>query len=123
MEKQRHGKSYAREHAIKSLYTYNLKPNSDAYLSDDKMGNELTNGVIEHQDELDERIKKYLRKWTITQLNPVDLAILRLSVYELTYLETPAAVVVNEALEFAKKYSDEPSKKFIHRVLDNIIKE
>lgn len=121
-QKQRHGKSYAREHAMESIYSYSMNNQSD-YLSEDKMANEMVTNVINNLEELDTRIKKYLRKWTISELNPVDLAILRMSVYEIMYLQTPPAIVVNEALELAKKYSDEPSKKFIHRVLDNIIKE
>ncbi len=118
---KRHGKSIAREHAIESLYTYSIL--GDNYLSDDKLGNDIVNNVLTNKEELDSRIKKYLRKWVISELNPVDLAILEIAVYEIIYTDTPKAVIVNEALELTKKFSDDKSKKFVHRVLDNIIKE
>lgn len=78
----------------------------------------LVNGTIENLDAIDEAIKKYSKNWTFDRINNVDKSILRLSIYELMFLkENPPSVVINEALELAKKYSDEESSKFINGIL------
>jgi N utilization substance protein B len=123
MENKRHGKSLAREAAIKSIYTYTMTGNEVNIYSSDKLGNAMTKNTLVHLDEIDDKIKKYLRKWSMTELNKVNLAILRIAVYEILFEDTPNQIVVNEALEFTKLYSDVAAKNFVHSVLDNIIKE
>ncbi len=123
MEKKRHGKSIAREKAIKSLYTFSINDTEENIYSRDKMANEIVKSVVGNKDVIDELIKKNLKRWTITEINKVDLSILRVSINEILFEETPKPIIVNEALEFAKIYSDENAKKFIHGVLDKIIKE
>jgi N utilization substance protein B len=91
--------------------------------SSDKLGNAMTKNTLAHLDEIDDKIKKYLRKWSMSELNKVNLAILRIAVYEILFEDTPNQIVVNEALEFTKLYSDAAAKNFVHSVLDNIIKE
>ena len=66
---------------------------------------------------------KYLNKWTIERLSKVDQAILSLGIYELLYTDTPSVVVINEAIELSKKYSDESVTKMINGVLDKIYHE
>ena len=85
--------------------------------------NELTNGVIEHAEELDERISKYLRNWTIERLSKVDLAILRLGAWELQCGNTPPGVVINEAVELAKAYSEDRAGAFVNGVLGSLSRE
>lgn len=121
--KKRHGKSIAREHAIQGLYTYQMMDKLMMVESDDKMAFNMVVNVIKNLDTIDTSISKYLKKWTLLELNPVVLAILRLAVYELKFDETDERIVVNEAIEFAKTYADDKAKKFIHSVLDSIIKE
>ncbi len=73
--------------------------------------------------ELDEIIVSNLLNWSIDRLNYVDLAIVRFSVYEMKYLNTPYRVAINEALEITKTYSnldDDLAKKFNNRLLENI---
>ena len=82
--------------------------------------NDLVEGVFEKTEEIDERISKYLRGWTIERLSKVDLAILRLGTYELMSGKTPSAVIVNEAVELAKKYSTEKAGAFINGVLGSM---
>lgn len=77
-------------------------------------------GAITHQDDIDELANKYLNKWTITRLGFTDQAILRLAIYELNYTDTPEVVVINEAIELAKLYSDDEVRKMINGVLDKI---
>ncbi len=75
--------------------------------------------------KLDEIINSSLTNWSIDRLNYVDLAIIRFSVYELTELKTPFEIVVNEALEITKIYSnldDDLARKFNNRLLENIKK-
>ena len=61
-----------------------------------------------------------LNKWTITRLGFTDQAILRLAIYELIYTDTPDVVVINEAIELAKLYSDDDVRKMINGTLDKI---
>ncbi|UKI58499.1 MAG: transcription antitermination factor NusB [Clostridium sp.] len=65
-------------------------------------------------------IGKYLENWDLDRLGKTDRAILRLSTYEMLYYNTPKVVVINEAVELAKKYSDEKIAKLINAVLDKV---
>ena len=85
--------------------------------------NDLVNGVINNMDNIDENISKYLSNWTIDRLGLTDQAIIRISVYELIYTDTPNLVCINEAIELAKRYSDEKVAKMINGVLDKIYHE
>lgn len=119
---KRHGKSIAREHAMQGLYTYALTQKMSMVEVNDKLAMTMVENTVLNITELDKQISKYLKKWTISELNPVVLSILRLSVYELSYETTPPKVVINEALELAKKYADNNAKNFVHSVLDSIVK-
>lgn len=82
----------------------------------------LVSGVMKHQEEIDQLIQQHLKNWKINRLSRLDLTILRLAVYELMYHpEIPKKVVINEALELAKTYSDDTSRKFINGVLSSIV--
>ena len=77
-------------------------------------------GVKEHAADLDAEISACLRGWTIQRLSRVDLAILRLAVYEMKYASLPAAVSINEAVELTRKYSSESSWSVVNGVLGTI---
>ena len=83
--------------------------------------NSLVYGVGEKENELVKIIEKYLKNWSFKRLGYTDQAILKLSVFELLFMSTPNIVVINEALELAKKYSDEKVVPMINAVLDNIL--
>ncbi len=85
----------------------------------------LVGGVREHTTQLDEAISQHLSaNWSLNRLAKTDLIILRVAVYELLEVaDVPAKVAVNEALELAKKYSDERSRKFINGVLSAIVRQ
>jgi N utilization substance protein B len=85
--------------------------------------NELVNGVVEHQTEIDELANKYMKDWTIDRIDKTGAAIMRIAIYELKHTNTPEIVVINEALELAKNYSDDSVRKIINATLDKIIKE
>ncbi len=91
---------------------------------DNKYVEEIINGVREKQEELDSYIKEHLKGWTIERLNKVDIAILRLAIYEILYRDDiPYKVSVNEAVELAKTFSEETSPAFINGVLAEIIQK
>ena len=83
----------------------------------------IVNGVIEKRNELDEKANGYLTDWTIDRLDNLGATILRMSIYEFLYTDTPKIVAINEAIELAKKYSDENVRKMINAVLDKIVNE
>lgn len=111
-----------RETMIKKIYSDIINPDQEL-LENESVLNEVFLGYKSHIDELDEIIQKSLVNWTIQRLNYVDLAIVRYAVYEYLYLNQPKEVVINEALELTKKYSnldDDSARKFNNRLLQNI---
>ncbi|MCP9327740.1 transcription antitermination factor NusB [Liquorilactobacillus satsumensis] len=86
---------------------------------------ELTQGVAKQADELDAVITSYLNnQWSLARLNKTDLLLLRLAIYEIKYVSTiPAKVAVDEALQLAKEFSDEKSRRFINGILSNLIEK
>jgi N utilization substance protein B len=81
------------------------------------------NGVIQHLQEIDSTIESSLKSWTLSRLNKVDVAILRLAIYEIFHTDTPNKVVVNEAVELAKEFSSDEAPGFINGILADIIKK
>lgn len=96
------------------LIDYQPSENDRAYID------MVVSGVREHEKELDAEISACLRGWTIDRLSRVDLAILRLSVFEMKHGDIPAAVSINEAIELTRKYSSEQSCPFVNGVLGTI---
>lgn len=90
---------------------------------DNEFVKDLVYGVITGENEIDEIANKYLKDWKINRLDKTGAAILRMAIYELKYMETPPIVVINEAVELAKKYTDEDLVKMINAVLDKFMKE
>lgn len=81
-------------------------------------------GIQKNIEEIKELIEKNLKeKWTIQRISKIDVSILKLAIYEILYSEVPYKVAINEAIELAKKYGDESSKKFINGILASIVKE
>ena len=83
---------------------------------------ETVYGVITNREKIDEYANKYLNNWSLDRLGNTDQAILRMAIYELLYTDTPSIVVINEAIELAKLYSDDAVKGMINSVLDKIYK-
>ena len=82
--------------------------------------NRMFTGVVDHVEKIDQKISAFARGWTIERIMRVDLAILRLGVYELSLGEVPAGVVINEAVELVNEFSTDKAGAFINGVLGNI---
>ena len=81
----------------------------------------LADGVLAEQPAIDPLIKKYAENWEMGRMAAIDRSLLRLAAYELLHEpETPINVIINEALEIAKKYSTAESSKFVNGILDKI---
>ena len=83
----------------------------------------LYNGIKDNLTAVDLAINKHLKEWDLNQIGTVERAILRLGAYEILYTQLDNAVVINEAIELAKKLCNETSPKFVNGVLDAICKE
>ena len=90
---------------------------------DNEFVKDIVYGVVTKKEELDEIANKHLNKWTIDRLGNTDQAIIRMAIYELLYTETPGIVVINEAIELAKLFSDDDVKNMINGILDKIYKD
>lgn len=85
---------------------------------------QLVRGTKLHQEKIDELIQQYAEHWDLERMAVVDRNILREGIFELLWMsEVPPKVVINEALEVAKKFSTEESSSFINGILDRVHKE
>jgi len=85
---------------------------------------ELVRAVLQHSSRIDALIDEAAVNWDLDRLSRVDLSLLRLAVGELiAFPETPPPVVINEAVEIARRFSDEKAASFINGVLDRIARE
>lgn len=115
MKKKTDPRHVKRIKTIKELFAYSFSNN-----------NELGENAKEIQDQavqLDKIISGAAPAWPIEKINKIDLAILRLAVYELTETKTPKKVVIDEAVELAKRYGGESSPSFVNGVLGKILEE
>jgi len=84
---------------------------------------DLYNGIKENIKDIDISIDEHLKEWNLDKIGNVERAILRLGAYELNYTELDSAVIINEAIELAKKLCNETSPRFINGVLDAVTKK
>lgn len=97
---------------------YEITEEDNAYV------NEITTGIQGNESSIDEQIKKYLKDWSFERISKIDLAILRLAIYEIKYREDiPCKVSVNEAVELAKIFGEDSSPAFINGILAEVLKE
>jgi N utilization substance protein B len=80
----------------------------------------LAMGALAHQEEVDERIRSRAEHWRISRMALVDRNLLRLAVYEFLHEPTPRTVIINEALEIARRFSTWEATQFINGILDAI---
>lgn len=131
MEETRSG---AREMAMKLLYQISVFEKAKASYDLDEMFMDvegrnkefienIVNEVILKKEELDKKANEYLINWEINRLNMVDQAIFEIAIYELIYTDTPKKVVIDEAINLSKKYSEESVVKMLNGVLDKIYHE
>ena len=116
------GRREQRDRIIQLLYIHIIGGSVDPELFDDT-SIRIANEVHEATFALDKVISNCLENYTIDRLNYVDLAIIRYATYEMKYTKTPYEVVINEAVELTKKYTnleDGKAKNFNNRLLDSI---
>jgi len=83
--------------------------------------NQLFEGAVQNLKEIDKIIQRHAKNWRLSRMAAVDRNVLRLAVYEfLSVCKTPETVVINEALEIAKKFSTHESAQFVNGILDSI---
>jgi transcription antitermination protein NusB len=127
-------RSKSREFALQMLFQWDMSPQDPAKLegkfwrsakasdSTRKFANRLFEGAAKAAKELDALIAEHADNWRLERLAAVDRAVLRLAISELRDAETPRKVVLNEAVELAKKYSSEEAGGFVNGILDSISK-
>ena len=131
-------RSQVREQAFRLVYSREIQKNEDINQMIELFfeSNEITEqkdkeyiedvmlGVEKHKEELLNNIEVNLKSdWKIERISKVNIAILKLAIYEIKYKDIPFKVVINEAVELAKKYGEDDAKKFVNGILASIIKE
>jgi N utilization substance protein B len=84
---------------------------------------ELAEGVDTHREELDETIAGHAKGWTVDRIAPLDMNVMRTALYEMEFMDTPAEVAINEAVEIAKEYCGADAPKFINGILGAVVRE
>ena len=125
-----------REKAFKLIYSLeiqkqeNLKEQIDLYFESENIENieskeyieDAVLGIEKNKQEIVGLIEKNLKSdWKIDRISKIDLAILKLAIYEIKYKDIPFKVVINEAVELAKKYGEDSSKNFVNGILASIV--
>ena len=120
----------ARERALSLLYEADAKACAPAAVLDelpvppDPFAGDLVAGVGDHLAEIDERIRRFARGWTLERMPVLDRTVLRMAIYELQHhADVPTGVVISEAVELAKRYSTDDSGRFVNGMLSNIAGE
>ena len=131
-------RSLSRELVFKFLYELeilkeeNYEEQLNLYIENNNITNsdtiqyikQIVEGIKNNKDNISELISKNLKiDWSIERISKVNLAILKLAIYEIKYMELPYKVGINEAVEIAKKYGDDTAGQFVNGVLASIIKE
>ena len=115
-------RSAIRELTFKLLYSNEIQKDMDEEQKNSIK--ETFNGIKNYEQEIRNLISENLKEnWTFDRISKIDVAILKLAIYELIYSKIPYKVVINEAVEIAKKYGDDSAKSFINGVLASIVKE
>jgi len=126
----------ARELAVQMLYQYDLSGNAPDMIIDTfedlqkskpntrEFATKIFRGTVDHIADIDGMIQAQAENWRLSRMAVVDRNIIRLSVYEFLHeTGTPKLVVIDEAIEIAKRYGNDKSSQFINGILDSIRKE
>ena len=130
-------RSVARELAFKLLYQIEIqkevnREDIELFFENNEINstqaqeyiNDMVEGINNNSKEILESISKNLKQdWEIERVSKVNLALLKLAIYEIKYKELPYKVVINEVVELAKKYGEETSHSFINGILASVVKE
>ena len=131
-------RSEAREQAFKLLYSLQLIEDKDIeeqlnlFLEENNIVDkdaidyikDIIIGTNKNNSEIEKNISENIKAdWDISRISKIDLTLLKLGIYEIVFSKLPYKVVINEVVELAKKYGDEPSPSFVNGILANIIKQ
>lgn len=129
-------KSNLREEIFKLVYSLEVQKEDESSqinlylenseLSDKEKGKikEEVCKIIDLKEDIENQISKNLKSgWSIERISKVNISILRIAIYEMIYGKLPYKVVINEAVELAKKYGEEASASFINGVLASVVKD
>ena len=93
----------------------------DRDIADDEYIRDVYFGVLAKKDEIDERISRFSKGWSISRIAPLTRNILRLAIYEMSARkDIPYPVAINEAVELVKKYDDEKARAFVNGILNGV---
>jgi transcription antitermination protein NusB len=130
-----HPRTSGREIALQYLYMHDVLTGKDVMRFDDylqaqlppptpesaEFARQLVDAVLQHRDELDAEITEVATNWNITRMSAVDRNILRLGIAELTvHPDTSHKIILNEAVELAKRYSSDEAGAFVNGLLDKL---
>lgn len=127
------GRSEARRFALQMLYLLDQNPEADKDRVQIELRKQfieeplrqftwsLISGVVTSRDELDDVICRTATNWRLDRMAPTDRNVLRMGLYEMTKMGTPAAVVIDESIEIAREFGTENSSSFVNGILDKLI--
>lgn len=125
-------RSKAREVALQMLFQRDYNPDADARILKNMIGErledeelflfcwQLVSGVLEHQQELDQKISAVAENWSVERMASTDRNTIRIGVYEMTYLDTPPPVAIDEAIELSRKFGSKESAQFVNGIMDKL---
>lgn len=129
--------SKMREYAFMLLYELEIQrefseESMNIFLANNNIANKnarkyirkIVRGIKTNEQELENIIAEKLKpEWQIQRVSKINIALLKLAIYEMLYVDVPYKVAINEVIELAKKYGDDNSASFINGVLANVVKE
>ena len=126
-------RSKARQVALQMLYRVDINPDTTADEVRIAISEQLTKsglrdfawqifcGVMENRATIDARIVEVAENWSVGRMAPTDRNALRVGAFELLYSDTPHRVVIDEAIELARKFGDKNSTQFVNGILDRLV--
>lgn len=126
-------RSKARQVAVQMLFQVDLNPDVSGRMVREMITERLNEvaiqefawglfaGTLEHRPALDEKIQRVAANWKLNRMAGTDRAVLRLGAFELTCTATPVGVVIDEAVELAKKFGSRQSPQFVNGILDKLV--
>ena len=124
----------AREIVLQMLYEDDLNPEQDPKVADNflvrrlngnrplvRFAREIYANVLKNRESIDRSISSLAQNWSLRRMAAIDRNVLRLGTYEILQTETPGRVVINEAVELAKRYGDKNSGQFVNGILDRVL--
>ena len=126
-----------REQAFRLIYSIEIQKDmsdeqKDIFMQENEIENKeeveyitsIYNGIKDNNKEIEECISENLKeKWTLDRISKINIAILKVAIFEMIYIKIPYKIVINEAVELAKKYGDDSSKSFVNGILASVVKK